>query len=280
MSYPVGRVVKVRIVHIEQEQRRLTASIRQASLNIKVFNPDISGVEISNIVSGVVHEIHKDNAVLTLLPTEICALISLNNLANHRGLSVAQLRATLKVGEKLEDLVVVTRNAEKSLVIVANKPKVKATTKNSLTMDTVTVGQIVSGRVTRQLRNGTLIKLTAHIRGLLHTTDISDDFEAGASVPAIDSIVKAAVVGVDRVTKQLTLSTRRSRMSPDQVADVTDREISSISDISVGDNIRGFVKRVEEHGVFVTVGRDIDARVQIRELFDDVRATSLPRTLN
>ncbi|KAG6911579.1 hypothetical protein DXG01_011882 [Tephrocybe rancida] len=270
-SFPVGRVVRVRIISTEPEQRRIIASVRQASPSFKATVTDISAVEIGNIVQAIVSEIHKDNVVLTLQPTQVRALISLKNLANHRTLSVAQLCASLKAGDTLEDLVVVTRNPEKGFVIVASKPKAKEAlpSKGTLSMDTITLGQLVGGRVTRHTRNGTLIKLNAHIGGILHPTDACDDYEAGVPFPPVDSLIKASVIGIDQGRKQLALSTRQSRMHPDQEKEIVDRDISDINDIHPGDTVRGFIKSVAEHGLFVTLGRDLDARVQIRELFDE-----------
>ena len=250
---------------------RITASIRQV-VNHDIVS-DISSIEIGHTVEGSVSEIHKDNVVLTLQPSHIRALLSLKNLANHRGLTLPQLRSGLKVGENLEELVVVTRNAEKAFVIVANKPKPKAAPLlrgSTITMESVEVGQLVGGRVIRHTRHGALIKITTNIGGILHATDTSDSFEPGISLPGIDAIIKATIIGIDKSKRQLTLSTRQSRMhpSPDQV--IADREISGIEDIQVGETLRGFVKNIGEHGLFVTIARDIDARVQIRELFDEV----------
>ena len=251
---------------------RITASIRQVAANY-VIASDISSIEIGHTVEGSVSEIHKDNAVLTLQPSHIRALLSLKNLANHRGQSLPQLRTGLKVGEKLEELVVVTRNAEKAFVIVANKPKPKpvALLKGStITLESVKLGQLIGGRVIRHTRHGVLVKITTHIGGILHITDTSDDFDTGISLPGIDTIIKATIIGIDKPKRQLTLSTRQSRLrpSPDQV--IVDREISGIEDIQVGETLRGFIKNIGEHGLFITLGRNVDARVQIRELFDEV----------
>lgn len=142
-------------------------------------------------------------------------------------------------------------------------------------MDTVTIGQIVGGRVTRHTRHGTLVKLSGRIGGALHATDTCDDYDAGTPFPAIDSILKAAVVGIDQAKRQLTLSTRPSKIYPKQTNPIVDREIDSVSDLQVGDSVRGYIKSVVDHGLFVTVGRDIDARVQIRELFDEVRCSRM-----
>jgi rRNA biogenesis protein RRP5 len=250
---------------------RITASIRQV-VNSDIIS-DISSIEIGHTVEGSVSEIHKDNAVLILQPSHVRALLSLKNLANHRGLTLPQLRIGLKVGENLEELVVVTRNAEKAFVIVANKPKPKPAPLlrgSAITMESVEVGQLVGGRVTRHTRRGALIKITTNIGGILHATDTSDSFEPGISLPGIDAIIKATIIEIDKTKRQLTLSTRQSRMrpSPDQV--IADREISGIEDIQVGETLRGFIKNIGEHGLFVTIARDVDARVQIRELFDEV----------
>lgn len=264
--------MKVRIITAEADQGRIVASIRQAASTFDSTVTDISEIEVGNIVEGVVTEIHKDNAVLGLQPSRVRALLSLKNLANHRSIALPQLKTELTVGERLTELVVVTRNAEKGFVIVANTPKTKAllAAKSSLSIDTIAIGQVVGGRVTRHTKQGTLVKVTSRIGGIIHPTDVSDNFDTGSPYPAIDSLIKAVVVGVDKEKRQVMLSTRQSRLYPDKIPQVADREINDVSDLAVGGTVRGFIKSVAEHGLFVVIGRNIDARVQIRELFDEV----------
>ena len=271
-AFPIGKPVKVKILSVDSDTSRILASIRQASPNYKGAITDISGVEIGDSVEGMVAEIQKDKVAVTLQPSHIRALLSLKNLANKRGTSAAQLRTSLKVGEKLQDLVVVTRNPEKGIVLVATKPKDKEAIvqKSALTLDTIQVGQLVGGRVLRHGRQGALVKLTSTISGALHPTDASDDYTSGSGFPPVDSVLKAVVLAVDKEKRQLILSTRPSRMHPTETKPVQDREINDLGDLKVGDMIRGFVKNVVDHGLFVTLGRNIDARVQIKELFDQV----------
>ncbi|GJE87565.1 U3 snoRNP-associated protein Rrp5 [Phanerochaete sordida] len=269
-SFPVGKVVQVRIISTDAETGRIVASIRQASANFKDAIAAIQDVEIGHTVEGVVSEIQKEKAVLTLQPTQVRALLSLNNLANRRGVTVAQLRGSLAVGERLTGLVVTSRNAAKGFVLVASAPREKDTLpRAALSLESVQPGQRVGGRVVRHVRAGALVKLSARLSGVLHPTDVSDDYEAGAPFPPLDTIVKAAVVAVDVEKRTLTLSTRRSVMDPAEHAPVADPVISSVADLKVGATVRGFIKSVAEHGLFVTLGRNVDARVQIKELFDD-----------
>lgn len=274
-NFKLGKPVKVRIISVNPEKGNITASIRRAAPSFDINVADISAVEIGTNVEGVVTDIHKDNAVLSLNPSDIRALLSLKNLANHRNLSVSQLQSSLKIGEVLDELVVVTRNTEKGFVIVASRPKTKPAIehKQVLTMDTVEIGQVVGGRVLRHFHSGTVVKFSGKITGTLHPTDASDDYEAGTPFPALDSIIKAAVISLDKDKKQLVVSSRPSRTQPDDHPSVVDREIKSVEDLKVGETVRGFVKSIPEHGLFVTLGRSIDARVQIKELFDEVIAS-------
>lgn len=264
--------MRVRIISVDSETSRIVASIRQAATNFQSAITAIQEVEIGNSVEGAISDIQKDKIVITLHPTQVRGLLSLNNLANRRGVTVAQLRSTLRVGDKLSDLVVTTRNPEKGFVLVATKPKEKEAVlqKHGLSLETVQVGQVVGGRVIRQLRQGTLIKLSPRLSGLLHPTDACDDYEAGVPFPATDSVLKATVIAVDKDKRQLALSMRASVVHPDQGKPVVDKVVNELKDIEVGSNVRGFIKSVAEHGLFISIGRNIDARVQIKELFDEV----------
>lgn len=262
-----GKPTLVRILSNDKEKGRILASIRQATAD--TVPPDVSAVDIGDSVEGTISDIHKENVLLNLEPSNVRALLSLKNIANRRGSTVAQLRANLNTGEKLDDLLVVSRNAEQGFVIVANKPTAKPAL-GTISIDTVQVGQIVGGRVARHDRRGALVKFNRRITGSLHPTDASDNYEVGSPFPNVDSVLKATVIAVDTEKKHLTLSTRKSQMEPSESRVVVDPEITSVEDLKPGASVRGFIKSVAEHGLFVSVGRDLDARVQIKELFDEV----------
>ena len=245
------------------------ASIRQATSSFTSNLTDISGVLVGDIVEGVVTQLHKLNAVLSLKPSDVRALISLSGLARHWNTTVPDLQMSLKPGASVASLVVASRNPEKSFVVVTGCSK-NDQKKATLSMDSVTVGQTVFGRVTKHTRYGAHVKLTTRISGSLHPTDTTDNYEAGNTFPAVDSVLRAVVIDIDKSNNHLFISTRPSRLSPNDAGQPVDREINSISDLNVGDTVRGFIKSVAEHGLFVTLGRRIDARVQIKELFDEV----------
>ena len=115
------------------------------------------------------------------------------------------------------------------------------------------------------------MKLTPCITGSRHPTDVCDDYDAGSPFPSVDTVLKAVVIGIDKSINHLMLSTRSSKMSQKSMNPPVDREINSVNDLKFGEVVRGFIKSVSEHGLFVMLGRGVDARVQIKELFDEVR---------
>ncbi|KAI6153747.1 hypothetical protein BKA82DRAFT_4093589 [Pisolithus tinctorius] len=243
-------------------------AIRQATSAFSPAVTDVSSLSVGDTVQGAVVELQKANIILSLQPSEARAHLSFVTLANIRGTTVPELRTSLKPGTIIDSLVVTS--VEEGFVVVGGKPGSLTKPKTSLSMDTVAIGQIVRGRVTGHGRSGTTVKLSARITGSFHPTDACDDYEVGNPFPAVGSVLQAVVIGIDESASHLTLSTRPSKISPDSANPPVDRELSCFEDLKMGDTIRGFIKSVSEHGLFVTIGRGIDARVQIRELFDEV----------
>ncbi|GJJ09847.1 hypothetical protein Clacol_004071 [Clathrus columnatus] len=278
-AFPIGKPVKVRILQVNPEERRIAASIRQSDAPKA---PDVQALQIGETVNGQVQAVHKEHIVITLKPSEITALLSLKNLANSRNTTEAQARTGIAVGEEIDDLIVVSQNPEKGIVIVSKRPKDKPPKDNlpgneGMTAKAIQKGQLLSARVTDYKHGATVLHISADLKGILHPTDISDDYEKEDLIPSIGTVVQGVVLNVDRHKKQVILSTRPSQVSPVDHARPKDPEITSIDDLKVGLSIRGFIKNITDHGLYVTVGHKLDARVQIKELFDEYIKDWKPR---
>lgn len=266
----------MRITEIRDEDK-LTGSIRQA-LPAAVAAEKLN---IGDIVSGMVSQIHTEQIVITILPAQLTALLSLSTLANHRKTGIDELRKGLKIGEKLEGLVVVSKNPTSGLLVLSTKRSNQPSygiSKPVVSFDSLTPGEIVTGKVVSHTTTGTQVELPNGLKGRVHPCDAVDDFSliaSGEGPLTVGSEVKALVLKVNPHTRIIELSTRQSRVDPENAGDVTDREISSIDDLKEGQSIRGLVKSVAQHGLFVALGRSVVARIKIKELFDDVSLSSL-----
>lgn len=285
-SFFIGKPVKIKIINADPTTKRLVASIRQALPGSKPSAPSTlvstSDVEIGNIVEGTISALHKAHILVTLTPSQAKALLSKSNLAHHRGIPIDELSNSVQLGEKLTDLVVVAKDDEKSLLIVANKPKKETVSTKappsgishpSISFDSIVIGEVVPGRVVSHGPQGANIQISKSLRGRVHLTDSSDDFKKGTALPEVGAIVKCVVLKVEALTKRIDLSTRQSRVNPSSKAKVVDREIESVEGLEVGQQVRGFVKGITDGGLFVSLGRDVTARVMIKDLFDEVSST-------
>jgi rRNA biogenesis protein RRP5 len=268
-----GKPVKVKITSVDRESQKMFASIRQALPS----NLAAAAIQIDDVVSGEVVQIHQDQIVLKLLPSQRKAILALGNLAHHRGVKIAALKTSLKVGEKLDDLVVVVKSDDTGLIIVANKQKpasIETPTgliSKGINMSNLKPGQVVPARVTKKNAQGYFLSITRNVVGRLHPTDMADDF---GKLPEINQgdIVKCCVIKVDAESRQLDLSTRPSRVDAAGSSGksiILDREIESLSDLKKGQKIRGIVKNITGSGLYVSLGRNVTARVMIKEMFDD-----------
>jgi len=273
----VGKSVNVRITELRPEEDKVTASIRQA-LPAAIAAEKLN---VGDIVGGMVSQVHSEQVVVTIMPAQLTALLSLSTLANHRQTGIEELRKDLKIGEKLDGLVVVSKNPTSGLLVLSTKRSNQSSSygisKNIVSFESITPGEIVTGKVVKHAPNGTQIELPNGLTGKVHPCDATDDLgliASGEGPLNIDDAVKCLVLKVNPHTRIIDLSTRQSRLDPENAGEVVDREISSIQDLKEGQNVRGLVKNVQ-NGLFVALGRSVVARVKIRELFDEV-SHSLP----
>lgn len=145
-----------------------------------------------------------------------------------------------------------------------------STSHNSLRVDWKRIKKdwVLPARVTKVTDRQVMVHLSDAVAGPIHLPDISDDYdEANPAGFEKNSIIQVSVVSLDKPNKKLRLSTRKSRIL-NKKTEVKDREITNVSQLEVGEIMRGFVKNVSDKGLFVTLGGDIVAMVRVSDLSD------------
>ncbi|GAA5925984.1 hypothetical protein JCM3775_005168 [Rhodotorula graminis] len=299
--FPVGKVIPVRILSVDPATSRIVASARQASGSAVAAAASgaaaIEALDIGTVTTATVAQLHDTNLVLTLAPSGVKALLSYPTLARHRGVQVPDLKASLTKGQSLEDLVVVSKNVDKGFVIVGLLPSKSASASTSsatastsagtaLTLDSLKVGALYPGRIASRLPSGVILVQLATAgrhapRGRVALTELADTYADDLSTAfPVGAHVDAVVLAVDSDQHRLDLSLRASRVAEakgDEVPEVQDRVIDGVETLKAGDKVRGFVKNIANAGVFVTLGGEVTARVQIKELFDEYVKDWKPR---
>ncbi|OWT39295.1 rRNA biogenesis protein RRP5 [Cryptococcus neoformans Bt1] len=280
-AFYVGKPLTVRVITVDPSASRIVVSAKQASPTAPATAAE--KLEVGEAVSGTVSQVHTEQVVVKLDGNGLTALLSLSNLSNQRHTGIEELRGSLKEGEKIDDLVVVSKNPVSGLIIVnikktvaAKKEKAKKEDKapsgisaHVKAIDAIEVGQIITGTVQEQNSQGYMVQLPNNLRGRVHSCDSSDDLAlaAGRGPLTVGEEVKCYVLAVNRSKRAIDLSTRLSRVEGKE--NVVDREVNTVDDLKQGESVRGLVKNIAGHGVFVSLGRNVTARIMIKELFDE-----------
>ncbi|KAK3357091.1 hypothetical protein B0T25DRAFT_146638 [Lasiosphaeria hispida] len=219
-------------------------------------------LEVGSTQLGFINNVAKDHLWVNISPTvrgRINAMEASDDLSQLQNLA-----KSFPIGSALRVRVLAVDLEKKRLDLSARTPG----SANDLTWDKVEQDMVLAGRVTKLSDRQIIVKLSETLAAPVHTADLADDYdEANPLRFSKHEIVRVAVVEVDKSNKRIRLSMRPSRVL-NSALPVKDREITKNSKLEVGDVIRGFVKNVSDKGLFVSLGGDITAMVQIRNLSD------------
>lgn len=127
----------------------------------------------------------------------------------------------------------------------------------------VKAGDILPARISGIFDKYLLLDLGNKLTGISFITDALDDFSVSlkeAYGNKLNQVVAAKVIDVDAEKKRISLSLRsETPVSP---------TINSHKDIKQGDIVHGFIKSVTDKGIFVILGKTLDAFVPVSKLSD------------
>ncbi|GAB1320357.1 rRNA bioproteinsis protein rrp5 [Madurella fahalii] len=177
---------------------------------------------------------------------------------------LANLEKSFPVGCALQVRVLAVDAEKKRVDLSARTPG----TASQLTWEKLEQGMVLPAKVTKVNDRQVIAKLSDFVAGPVHMADLADDYdEANPLNHSKNEIVRVAIVEIDKSNKRLRLSMRPSRVLNSSLP-VKDKEITKNTQLKVGDIVRGFVKNVSDKGLFVSLGGDVVALVQIKNLSD------------
>lgn len=138
----------------------------------------------------------------------------------------------------------------------------------SLTLEDLSAGTILPGRVTKISDKSLIIQLSENIVGAVDLIDMADDYtKANTALYQKNDVIRVCVISVDVPNKKIVLSTRPSKVLSSSLK-VVDQEITSSQQLHVGDVVRGFISNVADKGLFITLGHGITAFVRVTNISD------------
>ncbi|AEO69107.1 uncharacterized protein THITE_2119136 [Thermothielavioides terrestris NRRL 8126] len=274
--FKAGDILPVRVlgVHDARNHRFLPISHRSSH----------SVLELSTKPSDLKGDAMPEPLTLEKIEPQSTHLAFVNNVtSSHLWVNLSpNVRGRIKATEASDDLSKVA-SLEKSfpvgcalqvrvLAVDADKERVDLSARTGaapeLSWDKVQQGMVLPGKVTKVNDRQVFVQLSELVAGPVHLVDLADDYdEANPLAHSKNEIVRVAIVEIDKSNKKLRLSMRPSRVLNSSLP-VKDKEITKGTKLEVGDVVRGFVRNVSDKGLFVSLGGDAVALVQIKDLSD------------
>ncbi|KAJ5298514.1 aspergillopepsin A-like aspartic endopeptidase [Penicillium atrosanguineum] len=230
---------------------------------MKAANPDLLNMEQVKIGSswmGFVNNVADDCLWINLSPN-VRGRLRLMDASDDLSL-LTDVEKNFPIGSALK-VQVTAVNADKGHLDLTAKQGF-----DKLSFGDISVGMILPGRVTKVTEKQLIMQLGEALVGAVNLIDMSDDYsKANPTVHQKNEVIRACVIAVDKAHKKIYLSLRPSKVMSASLP-VQDREITSMKELKANEVVRGFVKRVTDAGLFVSVGHDVTAYVRISDLSD------------
>lgn len=244
----IGESVKVKVIKFNDETQRISLGIKQLTEDpwLKVFERFPIGSKMSGIVTNIT-----DYGSFVELEDGIEGLVHVTEMSwTKKNVHPGKIVSTSETVEVMVlEIDVQKRRISLGIKQCIDNPWEKYKSENK-------IGDTIEGEIRNITEFGLFVGLTEDIDGLVHLSDISwdgngdeiiKDFSKGASVKAkildIDVEKERVSLGIKQLTEDVT-STELGNLSKGSIVTCTISNISEKGlDVSVGDNLSGFIKR-------------------------------------
>ncbi|KAI1310937.1 hypothetical protein F5Y03DRAFT_391931 [Xylaria venustula] len=275
-KFKINQIIDVRIlgVHDAKNHRYLPISHRSThsvlELSTKASDlkaPTTSELSLKTLELGSTHIGFVNNVEQNLLWVNLSPNLRgrINMLEISDDVSLLNdLSTNFPVGSALKVRVLAVNLTDGRLDLTARSSGASP----HLTWDSIKQNMVLPGRITKVNERQIIVQLSEFISAPAHLIDLNDDYDKASTMSYNkNSVVRVSVVNIDKSNKRLRLSLRPSRVL-NSSSPIKDREITSLSQLSAGHIVRGFVRNVSDKGLFISLGGDITAMVRISDLSD------------
>ncbi len=258
MEKLVGQQVTVRITKLDTEEEDVVVD-RRSVLEEEAFavqQDRVAGLQVGEVVTGTVRSLAAYGAFVDIGGVD--GLLHISDMAWSR---VKAAEDVLTVGQKIE-VKILSVDADTKRISLGLK-QLQAEPWDGAAA-TYTVGQRITGTVTRLMDFGAFVELEPGIEGMIHVSEMSwvkkvrkpsDMLKEGDSVEAV-------VLAVSAAEKRISLGLKQALGDP--WTDVAKKFV-------VGSQVEGPVTRMANFGAFVELAEGVEGLVHVSEIVADRR---------
>jgi small subunit ribosomal protein S1 len=211
ISVFIGEKFPCEIVELNKDKNRLILSRKAVLVGERAAKREevLASLEVGQVVSATIISLQPYGAFADIGGVD--GLIHISDITHDR---IKHPSDVLKEGEVVQVKV-------KRIDRAQEPPKISLSRKDTMTdplaqaMNTVAVGETVTGKVTRLAEFGAFVELAPGVEGLLHISEVSH--ERIASIDKVlkkDEVVTCKVLAIDPGRKRISLSLKALQSAP------------------------------------------------------------------
>ena len=245
-NFPIGSVLKAKVIKIDVENNHLDLSARSGSSSgPATVNELVKG----SILPGRITKV-TERQVMVQLSESLSAPVHLVDLADDYS------KANPSTYRKNQIIRVCIKNVDVTNERITLSTRPSRILSSSLpvrdpevdTISQLKVNDIVRGFIKNVADNGVFVSLSSNVTAIIRVTDLSDAFlKEWKSDFEVDQLVEGKIISVDPMLNHLQMSLRKSHVDNDYEPPLT------LPDMRYGQVISGKVRKVEDFGVFIVV---------------------------
>ena len=284
--FRVGQVVDVRIVSLDREESRMIVSCKEPAEFSSTQQTALKELGLGEIVSGVVLEKTADQIVVELHDSGLKASLPFEHLVDGSIQKSLNAAKKIRIGQSLQDLLVLNKNETKRTVKLTNKPSLlKASKSGVLPKSLTTLRQSfeVVGYVKNIIAAGVFIQYHGELTGFLPAKQLHEDIREQPDFGLRkDQTIVARVLSINHTQQRFSL-TQLSLAAPidgsqigQMASHVPSRILSnpidgtstSVEDFYFGKLSKARIISIKETQLNVQLADGIQGRIDVSQVFD------------
>ena len=282
--FRIGQVVNVRILSVDPAANRMTVSCKDLTIQSTSQQEAFAKLLPGTTLIGTVLEKTNDQIVLELEGSGIKAKLSFEHLGDTTAKKCVSLARKIRVGQKMKDLVLLSKQDSNRPVKVTSKPSlIKAAQDGKFlkSFEDVTEGATAVGFIKNITLAGVFVQFGGGLTGLLLKAHIPEDAirlpdfgmrrdqSISVRIHSIDLGLQRFLVAPDHVSgENVKIDMTTLSQSDRTVSNAVDGESTSMDDFSLGKLTKARIVSVKETQLNVLLADGVQGRVDISEIFD------------
>lgn len=287
-----GQVLSVHALSVDVSLGRLAVSCKDPSTFTETYKKAFEQIHPGLLVTGTVFEKSDDDVLLKLDEFGLVARLDVQHISDGSPSKQNSMLSKIRVGQKLNELLVLDIQRAHRLIRVTSKASVKKAAKQGTLpgkFEDVEEGAEVTGFIRNITLDGIFVEFLGGLIGLVPKRLVNEDnITKPQFAMTVSQTISATVHSIDTDFRRFILSMKPSEAtragakkvtpkkekpakpapSDDAVTNAVDESINSMSDFASGKIIKCKVQSSKATQINVQLADNIQGRIDVSEVFD------------